>query len=63
MNTLKNSFNGLASSLFLATGLTRIAERFDPVLEQADHGRVCKADAALSSEWCTVPCDFVPNAR
>jgi hypothetical protein len=61
---LMNSFNqtafGLASSLFLAAGLTRLAEKADPMLKQ-NQAALTKVQDASSSAWTDWPCNFTPQ--
>lgn len=55
MNKITTSFTGLASSLLLNVGLTKAAEKLDPVTQPATQ---VKAADALSAELCTYPCNF-----
>lgn len=62
MNTFKRVFVGLTSSLLLAAGLSRAAERLDPLSQQ-----LSTTDQALAvqnlgpSLPCTLPCHYVPR--
>jgi hypothetical protein len=60
MNSIKNSFNGLTSSLFLAAGLTRLAEKADPMLKQ-NQAALTNVQNASSSSFTTYPCAFTPQ--
>lgn len=51
MKSINSAFNGLASSLLLNVGLTRAAEKLDPV-------RGVSAKANASAESCTWICNF-----
>lgn len=56
MKSINNSFNGLASSLLLNLGLPTLAEKFDPMQNQAGNAR----NVLSSADSCTacVPCYF-----
>jgi len=60
MNSIKQITSGLSSSLFLAVGLTRLAEKADPmpdhVKKMAAHGRDLDG-----CEPCIMPCQFTPK--
>jgi hypothetical protein len=60
MNSIKQITSGLASSLFLAAGLTRLAEKIDPMQKQMGN-----TDASMqtgtSGEDCTWQCNFTPQ--
>lgn len=60
MNSIK-SLSGLASSLLLTAGLTRIAEKMDPMLQNND-GAVIKNNDVLSCEFSDYPCNFTAEA-
>lgn len=61
MNSINHTLNGLASSLLLNVGLTRIAEKLDPVQNQS--GRTIHAEqSANAAEGCTWICNFTPEA-
>ncbi|MBI2497182.1 MAG: hypothetical protein HYV75_04430 [Opitutae bacterium] len=61
MNSINNTINGLASSLFLNVGLTSVAEKLDPV-----NGRLDKASntdmSGKSVASCVWTCNFTPEA-
>lgn len=54
MKTITPTLNGLASSLFLNLGLTKAAEKLDPIASQAKH------DPSLLSVGPCTPC--IPSA-
>jgi hypothetical protein len=54
MNSINQTINGLASSLLLNLGCTKLAEKLDPVVTAPLH----QADFAASAEFCAVPCEF-----
>ena len=60
MNSIKQVTCGLASSLFLAAGLTRLAEKADPMLKRNEAAltKVQNADSSAFSQW---PCNFTPQ--
>ncbi len=60
MNSIKSSLSGLTSSLFLTAGLTRLAEKTDPMLNQAKNA-VSTVHSAESCETCALPCYFTPQ--
>lgn len=60
MNSIKNSLSGLSSSLFLAAGLTRLAEKTDPLLNSAKYS-VTTLQSAEFCEPCGLPCNFTPQ--
>ncbi len=60
MNSIKNTLSGLTSSLFLAAGLTRLAEKTDPMLNRAKNA-VSTVQSAESCETCGLPCFFTPQ--
>jgi len=60
MNSIKQVTSGLSSSLFLAIGFTRLAEKTDPVLAQGGRAIVMVANSP-SSDPCTFPCAFTPD--
>ncbi|MDB6114813.1 MAG: hypothetical protein JWQ83_1386 [Lacunisphaera sp.] len=57
MKTIKNTINGLASSLLLTVGLTNIAEKLDPTQFQAG----TSGWAINSAEPCIAVCAFTPE--
>ena len=61
MNSINNTLNGHASSLFLNVGLTSIAEKFDPVQNQSVKSATVLVSAE-SCEGCTWVCNFTPEA-
>jgi len=59
MKTITPTVSGLASSLFLNVGLTRIAEKLDLI---SNHQT--PASGAVSAQFCsTAPCNFPARAR
>lgn len=56
-----NSLSGLTSSLFLTAGLTRIAEKLDPMLHQNEAALTISNDA-VGCEFSDLPCNFTPEA-
>ena len=60
MNSINNTLNGLASSLFLNVGFTSVAEKFDPMQNQngTPFGEMV---AAQTCEACTMQCNFSPE--
>jgi hypothetical protein len=61
MKTINHTINGLASSLFLNVGLTRIAEKFDITVKNASKETIA-VPGMTSSEDCTIPCNFTPES-
>ena len=60
MNSIKQITSGLASSLFLAAGLTQLAEKTDPTFKQNKQA-LTKVHNLVSCEYSTVPCQFTPQ--
>jgi hypothetical protein len=60
MKSLK-SLSGLTSSLLLTAGLTRIAEKLDPMLQKNETALTTNQDA-LGCEFSDYPCQFTPEA-
>ena len=58
MNTIKRLVLGLISSLLLAVGFVRAADRLDPMLNTTS---VSTANPMVAAVDCTVPCDSVDN--
>jgi len=58
MNSIKQVTSGLTSSLCLAVGLTRLAEKMDPTLRGSN---VQQAPDSRSNSWTEVPCNFTPQ--
>jgi hypothetical protein len=56
-NSFTQTVSGLASSLFLAIGLTRVAEKFDPLQKQAGSS-ITHVQSAECSAPCILPCNF-----
>jgi hypothetical protein len=56
MKSITPTLSGLASSLFLNVGLTRVAEKLDPARTYQ-----VKTSEAFSSGPTTVPCLFTPR--
>ncbi len=59
MNSFKQITSGLSSSLFLAIGLTRLAEKTDPSMLGS---KVQQAADGRSGRFCGNPCNFTPQA-
>lgn len=60
MKSINHAFNGLASSLLLNVGLTRVAEKFDTVAQHStDIVTVQGAAPCEVSDWA---CNFAPEA-
>ena len=57
MNSITQSINGLASSLFHNVGLTQVAQKLDPVSAE----KITVAHNTLSTELSIVPCSFTPE--
>ncbi|HVZ66208.1 MAG TPA: hypothetical protein VG936_16690 [Lacunisphaera sp.] len=60
MKSIKQATSGLASSLFLAAGLTRLAEKTDPMKQSAIRFNG-PARAAEATDPCVFPCYFTPK--
>jgi hypothetical protein len=59
MNSMNTSFNGLAASLLLTVGLSKIAEKLDPMQKHS------KSIEYLTSAKACEPCEaswFAPEA-
>jgi hypothetical protein len=54
---MNNTLTGLASSLLLNVGLTRIAEKLDPIQAQAGEASAARQPV----EACTFPTNFSPD--
>ena len=61
MNSFKQVTSGLTSSLFLAVGLTRLAEKTDPMLKQ-NAAALTQIPEALAGRVCNFPCNFTPHS-
>jgi hypothetical protein len=59
MSSIKNSLNGLTSSLLLSVGLTSVAEKFDSMRQNS---AVDFKQAEASAEPCIYVCNFRPEA-
>ena len=57
MNSITQTINGLASSLFLNVGLTQVAQKLDPVSAK----KISKSQNLLSTEASNYPCHFTPK--
>jgi hypothetical protein len=57
MKTITHSLNGLASSLLLNLGLSRVAQKLDPVSRSKRHVWVGLNGGASY----TLPCNFTPK--
>jgi hypothetical protein len=60
MNSIKQITSGLSSSLFLAVGLTRLAEKTDPMLQQ-NGAALTSLIGAATCQPCDFPCAFTPE--
>ena len=60
MNSFLYSFNGLVSSLLLNVGLTRLAEKLDPMLR--DTGVSKNILSFRSAAFCETACNFRSSA-
>lgn len=60
MSSFLYSFNGLVSSLLLNAGLTRLAEKIDPMLRDA--GSIKNVFDSRSSAFTETVCNFRSNA-
>ena len=60
MKSIK-SLTGLTSSLLLTAGLTRIAEKLDPMLHKNETALTISNDA-VGCEFSEFPCTFTPEA-
>jgi len=56
MKSITPLLRGLASSLFLNVGLTRVAERLDPMVKH--HNQAAHAGPVFSTNF---PCNFTPR--
>ena len=61
MNSIKQITSGLASSLFLAAGLTQLAEKTDPMLRQNEKA-LTTVHSAESCTFCEYPCQFTQQS-
>lgn len=71
MNSIKNSFNGLVSSLLATVGFSGLAEKLDPLLQQGRE-RISFMNGLQSVEFSSVcnfqsvefssVCNFAPKA-
>lgn len=60
MKSINSAFNGLASSLLLNVGLTRVAEKLDAVSQNKT--KIVVAKKAIASTPCVYPCYFTPES-
>ena len=58
MNSIKQITSGLSSSLFLAVGLTGLAEKTDPTLLGSKIQQASDSQSCAFSDW---PCNFTPQ--
>jgi hypothetical protein len=56
MKSINNTFAGLASSLLLNVGLTRLAEKIDPMVR--DSSAITNVTDGRSAAFCVSVCDF-----
>jgi hypothetical protein len=61
MNSINNTLQGLASSLFLNVGLTSVAEKLDPMQHQGGNSLATMASAEPCAP-CVMVCNFAPEA-
>lgn len=61
MNSFNQAASGLTSSLFLAVGLTCLAEKTDPMLRQ-NAAALTQLHEATSGRFCEFPCNFTPQS-
>ena len=57
MNSINHTIHGLASSLLLNVGLTKVAQKLDPVSAQ----KISTAKDQASPQSCVWPCNFTPT--
>ncbi len=57
MNSINHALNGLFSSLLLNVGLTGLAEKLDPMIQQSG-AALKKLRDANSSAFTELPCQF-----
>lgn len=64
MNSLKRLVFGVISSLLLAAGFVRAADRLDPMTKslRISNGNTTVGVAAPCTVPCTVPCDIASQA-
>jgi hypothetical protein len=60
MKHITSSLSGLSSSLFLAVGLTKFAEKLDPVA--SGRGQIVEMPDALSCSYCAA-CEFAARVQ
>ena len=58
---ISHTLHGLASSLFLNVGLTRVAEKFDPMLNRAGNA-IQEVTSAGPCIACETSCNFTAEA-
>jgi hypothetical protein len=61
MKTINHAINGLVSSLLLNVGLTGLAEKLDPVIQQSG-GVLKNLLNAKTSAFSDFPCNFKSSA-
>jgi hypothetical protein len=61
MNSINQVIAGLASSLFLAAGFTRLAQKMDP-MSRRNGSKFQQSSDARSSAFCDLPCQFQSSA-
>ncbi len=61
MKSINYAIHGLISSLLLNLGLTRLAERFDPMLQQSGRA-LARGQDATSAAFTDLPCQFKSSA-
>ena len=57
MKSINHAINGLASSLLLNVGLTRVAEKFDTVTRDKSEA-IVTVQGATSAQFCDIPSNF-----
>lgn len=60
MNSINHTLQGLASSLFLNVGLTRVAEKLDPMQNQGGKS-IATMNSAEPCAPCVIVCNFTPE--
>jgi len=61
MNSINHALNGLFSSLLLNVGLTGLAEKLDPMIQQSG-AALKKLRDANSSAFSELPCQFAKSS-
>lgn len=61
MKTTQRVWVGLVSSLLLSAGLTRAAEKTDPLSQQLTTGETLSERSLAPSVACALPCYYMPR--